>query len=433
MHLSVRYSGIQSKKKENIMQYKTVVTWMDRGGFAPRTKKVYESHLRGFLVWKRENGGKFAYMNIDDLIEYQKKARRSSEEEDEYEIIDELIQPYIKSLENRLRYKTLGLIISVIKSFFKWNRASLPDWPISSRAGVPKVVGNLSSRDIREICSNSNSVYRAIFLCMYMGGMDQALFKHWNIELGYKSIEDDIKMGRNIIVIRSPGRKQFKNKLPFYTLIGGDAVVALYQYLKHDRKRIIDRYFGGDPEKATAIFYGQKGTPLAEIGLSWYWYQKLIQLGLIVPLKNGNPGNRYGKNLHEIRDTFRSKVTGICAEERIPTSMFEFMMGHQVDKNLYDKYCNDEVAVRIQYRKAIPYLNIMTSNRALGLYDEEEVEKEREIERASVMREESASSITGLGPEMKAGLQELLLLLEHPEAKEKILGALRELDDKKEG
>jgi len=104
---------------------------------------------------------------------------------------------------------------------------------------------------------------------------------------------------------------------------------------------------------------------------------------LIVPLKKGNPGNRYGKNPHELRDTFRSKATGICAEERIPPTMFEFFMGHRIDKNLYDKYCNDKVAVKIQYRKAIPYLNIMTSNKALGLYTEEEVEKERESARKS--------------------------------------------------
>ena len=161
-------------------------------------------------------------------------------------------------------------------------------------------------------------------------------------------------------------------------MIGGDAVDALHRYLENDRKRTIDRYFGGDPEKATAIFYGQTGFPVTKRTLKTYWYRKLVQLRLIVPLKSGNKGNRYGKNLHEIRDTFRSKVTGICAEERMPPSMFEFFLGHQVDKNDYDKYCNDEVAVRIQYRKALPYLNVMTSNKALGLYDEEEVEAIRD-------------------------------------------------------
>lgn len=381
---SVITLGVQSKKKENIMQYKTIVTWMERGGFAPNTKRGYESTFRHFIVYVRDDGGKFVNMNPDELVDYQKKSRRSLEEEAEFEIIDELVQPYIKSIENGLRYGTLNQKTAIINSFFMWNRAKLPEWTIGKKAGIPKVVGNLSFRDIRDMCSNSSPVYRAIFTCMYMGGMDQALFNYWNTELGYKSLEDDIEKNRDIIVIRSPGRKQFKNKLPFYTLIGGDAVDELYNYLENDRKRIIDRFFGGNQEKATAIFYNQAGIPVNEKNLSVYWYRKLVHLGLIVPLKNRNPGNRYGKNLHELRDTWRSKVTGICAEERIPPSIFEFMMGHQLDKNLYDKYCNDEVAMKIQYRKAISYLNIMTSNKALGLYDEEEVEKEREIERNKI-------------------------------------------------
>lgn len=390
-HLNASALDIQSKEKEDIMQYKTVATWMDRGSFAPKTKGNYELHFRLFLIWKRENGGKFADMNPDDIVDYQKKARRSLEEDAEYEIIDELIQPYIKSIEDGFRDNTLKQKVTIIMSFFEWNRAKLPEWTIGKHAGVPKVVGKLPFRNIREVCSNSNSVYRAIFLCMYMAGMDLALFEHWNIELGYKSIEDDIKKGRNIIVIESPGRKKFRNKLPFYTLIGGDAVDALYKYLENDRKRTIDQFFGGDPEKATAIFYNQSGSPVAGRGLRCYWHKKLVQLGLIVPIKDDNRkgyrGNRYGKNPHELRDTFRSKATGICAEERIPPSIFEFMMGHKVDANEYDKYCNDEMAVRVQYRKAIPYLNIMTSDKALGLYTEEEVEKEREIARMSTQEE----------------------------------------------
>ena len=386
-HLSVCALGIQSKKKEDMMQYKTVTNWMDRGSFVPKTKRSYESTLRLFMVFVRENGGKFADMTPDDLVKYQKKTRRSLEEEAEFEIIDELVQPYIKSLEDRLRDGTLESKIAVINSFFKLNRAELPEWTIRKHAGVPKVVGNLPSRDIREICSNSKSVHSTIFLCMYMGGMDQALFEYWNIELGYKSIEDDIKKGRDIIIIRSPGRKKGVNIKPFYTLIGGDAVDALRKYLENDRKRTIDRFFGGDPEKATAIFYNQKGSPITDHCLRDYWHRKLVQLGLIVLIKDdngkGNPGNRYGKNLHELRDTFRSKATSYYLKEQIPLSVFEFMMGHQVDKNEYDKYCKDEVAVRIQYRKAIPYLNIMTSNKALGLYTEEEVDKERESVRKS--------------------------------------------------
>lgn len=374
---------------EDLMQYKTISTWFSRGKLNSETTiPLYLKTFGYFMTFVRDEGGKFANMTPDDLIKYQKKSRRSTEEEAEYEIIDKLIHPWIASIESGLRYGTVTSRISTIKSFFKWNRAPLPNERIGTRAGVPKVVGMLPFKDIREICLNSTPVFRAIFLCMYMGAMDQALFRHWNTESGYKSIEDDIKNGSDIIIVRSPGRKQFTNKLPFYTMIGGDAVDALRKYVKGDRKMIIDRFFGDDPEKATAIFYNQKGNPIYSKYLAQYWLKRLKQLGLIVPIVDengvGNSGSRYGKNPHEMRDTWRSKATSFFMPEQIPLSIFEFWMGHvsKMDPNLYDKYCKNEVAVKKHYRKVLPYYNIMTSNKALGLYDEAEVEKEREKARS---------------------------------------------------
>jgi len=57
--------------------------------------------------------------------------------------------------------------------------------------------------------------------------------------------------------------------------------------------------------------------------------------------------------------------------------------------------------------------------------------EQTQIDFRQEMEEQRASMITGLSPNMKAGLTELLLLLEHPEAKEKLLGASRELGEKR--
>jgi len=236
-----------------------------------------------------------------------------------------------------------------------------------------------------------------------MGAMDQELFIHWNETSGFKSIEADLKDDHDIIFVWGTGRKGELNQMPYYTMIGGDALHALKRYVNEARKRIIDRKFGGDPEKATAIFYSRHGHPVTKRTMTQYYHKKLVQLGLIELIKDehgkGHPGNRYGKNVHEFRDTWRTHATSFRLEEKIPETMFEFCMGHVtgMDKNKYDKYCKNQVAMKILYRRALPYYNLMTSNKALSLYDEEDLEREREIERVKAsQRSKTISESPGL-------------------------------------
>ena len=86
--------------------------------------------------------------------------------------------------------------------------------------------------------------------------------------------------------------------------------------------------------------------------LSW-------RVGLISK-KRGEPGVRCGFNCHEMRDLARSVWHQTGADRDVA----EFMMGHTVDPLRYDKiYVLDPRWVQVEYRKALPYLNLLTERR----------------------------------------------------------------------
>ncbi|GAH18485.1 unnamed protein product [marine sediment metagenome] len=90
-------------------------------------------------------------------------------------------------------------------------------------------------------------------------------------------------------------------------------------------------------------------------------------------IRQGGRGD--GKNIHEIRDVFRSKWEISIAKP----SVSEFMMGHQVDKMGYNKAHRDENWVIKEYRKALPLLQLMSSGRPYGQVEEDEVDSLRDI------------------------------------------------------
>ena len=67
-------------------------------------------------------------------------------------------------------------------------------------------------------------------------------------------------------------------------------------------------------------------------------------------------------------------------------------MGHVVDPMEYNKAWRDEKWVRQEYMKALPWLNILSSPRAFGQVDEDEViylrRRVQELEREQMRKEE---------------------------------------------
>ncbi len=103
------------------------------------------------------------------------------------------------------------------------------------------------------------------------------------------------------------------------------------------------------------------------------------RIGVIDPIKRGaGRGHQTGKNLHELRDVFRSQWEKSPAK----ASVAEFLMGHVVDPLEYNKAHYDRKWVRKEYLNALPMLQLMSSGRPFGQVEEEKLE-EQDISRSS--------------------------------------------------
>ncbi len=325
--------------------------WLSR--MAKTTARNSRIGFRVWMNWLRENGGAFKDKNPDELIRFQRDASNS----DRYEILD-VVQRYINSIEGA-RVGTMLKAYSMIRSFFAHNRVELPRDPtFIVRSDVEKVRGILSVEEIRDIVLSSKPLYRAVFLSIFQGGLGLDEFSYWNTH-GLQSLREQLRGDPEFIQIDLPGRKMRKNKDPYFTLIGSDAIKAIRDYLRIR------------PESDVAIFLNQFRDPVSPQATTIYWSRHLVKLGFIVPTPEKLGAARYGKNMHEIRDVFRSQW------EKSPAkgSVAEFMMGHVVDPLEYNKAHRDEAWVQEEYLQALPMLQIMSSDTPFGKFDGKTVSK----------------------------------------------------------
>jgi hypothetical protein len=155
-----------------------------------------------------------------------------------------------------------------------------------------------------------------------------------------------IRAGELPLRVDLPGRKKMKFKAPYFTLLGRDAFDALLAWLK-----VRPSDSGG------VIFVTTSGTVINYDTVHKYWIRKLRRLGLVDP-SDGQCTHRTSKNLHEIRDVYRTRFQKSGADPLVA----EFCMGHQIDRLGYNKAMSDEAYVRREYRKAEPWLNIITED-----------------------------------------------------------------------
>jgi hypothetical protein len=310
------------------------------------------------MIWLQSSGSKFAKHNPDQLIEFQIESNGRGRNE----ILDE-VQNFILSLKGRTQTKKTAM--SNIRSFFIHNRASLPEDPsFKVKGDEPKVVGKLSPENVRDMLLSCNEVFQAVFSCMFQAGMDQESFIYWN-QNGLSDLKRQLKEDSDVIKIDLPGRKMKRNEAPFYTFIGPDAI------------NTVRNYFEVRPKNADAIFLDQSKTPISKSGMQSYWARHLRKLGFI-PRNKGSLSSRYGMNLHELRDVFRT----LWAKSPAKPEVAEYLMGHTTDKLGYDKSNLDVHWTRVEYLKAVPWLNILSSTRAFGVIDEFEVDRKvREVKK----------------------------------------------------
>jgi integrase len=336
------------------MESPKIDNWLSR--VSTKTARLYGYQFKGFMKWVKENGGAFRDYSPDDLLRHQQEADNGSK----YDVLD-LIQRYMLSQKDK-RYRTLKGRYAAIRSFFQHNRAELPRDPSFRLKGdKPPIQKLLTVENVRDMCLAMNPTYRAIVLSMLQGGMGVSEFEAWNLT-GLESLRAQLRKDPEFIRIDLPGRKKFRNILPFYTLIGSDAIEAIRAYFKIR------------PEGSEAIFVTQYGTPVKATSVSWMWLKKAKRIGIVQPENEGHQ-TRYGKHAHLIRMVFKSQWV---KSGRSPT-ISKFFMGHQVDPLDYNRAFTDERWVKREYRSALPLLQIMSSGRPYGQVEEEEVEQLRII------------------------------------------------------
>jgi hypothetical protein len=321
------------------------------------SRRNYQDHFNNFIAWLREQEGPLKDLTPDGLIAHQKEKK-------DYEILD-LIHAYVRQLKTRTSSKKT--IYSVLRSFFAHNRAELPRDPhFKIRSDISPVVGDLRPEQIKKMLDRANTTYRAVFLSIFQGALDLSGFEYWNLK-GWPELKEQLDREEKIVKISLPGRKKRRNETTFYTLIGSDAVTWIKNYIDE----------GSRPRDGTAIFYNKHGDPILKNAVSLYWLRHLNSEKIITRGVGGGVagrGARYGKNPHELRDTFRSQ----WAKTHASPEVAEFLMGHDVDPLGYNKAMKDVDMVKEEYKEALPMLQLWSGVAAYGYANRDETQRLRE-------------------------------------------------------
>jgi hypothetical protein len=285
----------------------------------------------------------FEKVTPSGLVEFQRHAKK---EDREYEMID-LLKEYIRGKPGT--YKALRLRVSIVKSFFRENRAELPDEKIRIRASRSPVQSKMDDTVVRDLVENNEFDMKAFYLTLFMGLLDLDRFIEFNKKYG-KGLTDHLKeKGVNEpFVIEYPGRKENRNKTWFTTFIGHDALVAWKNYF--ERKR-------GYPKDGESILLDDTGKSIQDPTLRQRHIRMLARLNYI---KRGNDiSTRHGYGLHNFRDAARTLLHK-AKHEGLDLDCAEFWMGHTIDPNDYDQFYRDKEYLLEQYKIAEKHLNIIS-------------------------------------------------------------------------
>ena len=388
-------------KKRWSEDHPAILRWLDRVGKSTRDR--YLSIAYQYFGWLKENGGEYADFTPEELVDLQAETTGR----DRYKQL-EVLQSWVIGLN--LRAGTKSLRYSVIRSFYAHNRAEFPKDPrFTVRSDIPPVTGELDVEGLKKVILASNKTYQTIYLIMFQSGMGCSEFEEFNTK-SWTEIRNQLEQDKPIMVSLS-GRKHggsYKVR-PFYTFIGRDAREALRRYLSEIRGIIKE----GEP-----MFLNEKGTPVTSNDIRKYFHRKAVRVGIIKPITpecpdcggetlrkririNGktrpvyvcnNCGSkilpkdprleefrerarrvRYGVNPHEMRDVFRTEWEVSPAKGLVS----EFLMGHDIDPNSYNKFFRNVEYTQTEYIKAEHYLNILSEDpRVVSRFEVTELRRE---------------------------------------------------------
>jgi len=344
-----------------------------------------------------------------------------------------------------LRIGSKHAYLTHISSFFLHNHVPWPpDSSFRFSSNHAPVEGKLTLEAFKRILLNCDKRYRAVFLmqAQMLAGPGDVIYvsNHYRDEILQHLTKND-----GVFKITLHGRKRNKNTKNFYTLLNtkSDWGNAMKKYLK-SVARIPDK----------ALFVNDRGAPLTRQNIEWYFHKRAVEAGIIRQKTPECPkcgaetlwsrsqdkvvyqcketqqhsvfaselninlrGNRYGVNPHEIRDLMRSRWRASGAK----TVVAEFMMGHEIDANAYDKMKYTPSDAITEYRKALSWLNLLS-------HDPEKVDR-AEIDSKLEERDAEVEVLRRELSRVQKGMEKLSWLADPEKAKD-ILEGLRLLREK---
>lgn len=167
------------------------------------------------------------------------------------------------------------------------------------------------------------------------------------LKLSDIQLEEEIP---RIIVKRKVGRKISRKMKGFATFITPECKTMLLEYIKH-RKNLGEKITEESP-LITSDRQEELGNFLNSGYVSNHWRRLLKRSHLAT--KNGSPW--HDLHLHTLRKYFATQ----CTNAGIKTAYREFWLGHR-GGHMEESYFRGEVETHIEeYRKAIPYLSILS-------------------------------------------------------------------------
>ena len=381
----------------DLENFYSITNWLSNLG--PSSREVQLNLFKEFIKWVRVNGGDYAEYSPDELIEHQKNLSKR----DGYELLDKLVKPYVRNKPGT--YNSKNSRYTSIRSFFLHNRAELPrDSNFRFRPEREPIQGLLTAHEIRLVIQSCNPMYQAIFTCMFQSAMDQKSLTHWSTH-GWDSLHAQLEGNQTLVKIELPGRKKNRNIKPYYTFIGPDAIGKLRNYLKH-RAHAVEQ--GKISKKDKHIFINERGDPIKTRALRGYWLKRLRELGIIEPIERGTKASKTGRGLHEMRDVFKSLW------EKSPASgtVSEYCLGHAIDPLEYNKSFRDVEYYRGEYKKALPYLQLLSRGEPFNRVEVTEldrVKRENRELRESMMQTEDTTT------QLETAIQALMKRIENLE------------------
>ena len=349
-----------------LIEDQAVGGWLENSLTSEEGRGVSMRLFGYFYEWLQEEGGPALRGLVPmDLVKKQKELNRGY-------TLDEILLPerkiilyeILRFLGSRPDWRTgyKRKIYSTIRSFFTYYLGS-EGFPKPANGeegklkGRPRAKKDLTVEILRDLIYKSNPMYMAVWSCMLSAGMGIGEAVKWSdagIQELRKALANPVRVGGVEMVELYLGARKLNLEMEFYTYVSGSALEYLKAWVKY-RDKMEARPNAPRPFP-DAIFVGNTYNPLTRKAAQFYWISKLKQLGLWE--STGRRSSRTNMNIHQIRDTFKTRCHKASAFNGADLPLADYFMGHKSEKYDYDHVHNDRGFRIDQYILFQPWLDV---------------------------------------------------------------------------